>query len=110
MLGLSSRAVAFYAAFGFPFALFCAIPYFHDHTSLDASEERRRLRYALALTVLAPVHVLFPLTAWGIVRDAGQLASTPENAATRHRLQLVALAGIACSVVTFVVVARVVAA
>ncbi len=106
MLGLSGRAVAFYAAVTFPFALFS---YFRDHTSLDAAEERRRLRRALVPTDLAPLHVLFPLTALAATRDATQLATTPaQHAATRHRVRLAALAGV-CSVVSFVVLGRVVA-
>jgi hypothetical protein len=110
MLGLSGRAVAFYAAFAYPIGLFCAIPYFDDRISLDAEQERRRLRHAVLLTVLSPLHVLFPLTAYGIIRDANRLAERPnENAAARQRLQLVAVGGIIVSVIAFVVIAGTIA-
>ena len=87
-------------------ALFCAIPFFRGAASLDPEAERRRLRTASALTILSPLHVLFPITALGIVRDARQLADKPEqHATTRQRLRLAGLVGITVSVVAFVVFA-----
>jgi len=107
MLGLSGRAVAFYAAFAYPFALFCATPYFDDDVPLDPEHERRRLRRAQLLVLLAPIHVLFPVTALGMVRDAARLAEKPEaHAATRRRARLEAFAGLVVSAAVFVAVTK----
>ena len=94
MFGLSARAVGFYAAFAFPFALFCAIPYLGDYVPLDPDTERRRLRTARLLVLLAPIHVLFPLTALGMVRDASLLAEKPAvNASVRAPARALAIGG-----------------
>lgn len=107
MLGLSGRAVAFYAAFAYPFALFCAIPYFDEYTPLGPDDERRRLRRAQLLVLLAPIHVLFPITALGILRDVTRLAEKPEvHIAKRRLLRFTALSGVVVSAVVFTAVAR----
>lgn len=103
MLGLSTRAVGFYAAFAFPLALFCAIPYFDDDANPD-----RRSRSAALLVLLSPLHVMFPLTALGIIQHLDKHgAATDESARrSRSRVRSAATAGIALSAAIFVVLAR----
>lgn len=102
MFDLSGRVAAFYAAFAYPFALFCAIPFFDDYVALDPVQERRRLRSAQLLVFLAPIHVLFPITALGMVRDIERLAEKPEvHAPTRRRLRVTGTIGVLVSAVAF---------
>ena len=103
MLGLSARAVGFYAAFAFPLALFCAIPYFDD----DANPDRRR-RSAALLVLLSPLHVMFPLTALGIIQHLDKQHESPDASThrARSRVRAAATAGIALSAAMFVVLAR----
>lgn len=108
MLGLSGRIAAFYAALVFSMALFCAIFFFDDYVDLDPARERRRLRIAQRLVFLSLVHVLFPITALGIVRDLGRFADKPDvNAAARRRLRILGAVGIVVLAVAFVAVAKV---
>ena len=108
MFGLSGRAAAFYAAFGFPMAFFCAIFFFDEYVELDPARERRRLRRAQLLVFLAPIHVLFPITALGMVRDLGRLAEKPDaNAAARRRLRVSGAVGLIVSAATFVALSKV---
>jgi hypothetical protein len=107
VLGLSARAVGFYAAFGFPFALFCATVFFVDDTVDDAAFVRRRLRTARLLVLLSPLHVMFPLTAYGIVRDVRELAPK-DGDVVRVRLStgFLSIAGLVVSAVVFVALTR----
>ena len=106
MLGLSARAVGTYAAFAYPLALLCAIPYLSDLPA-DADDELvlRRLRTATVLTLLAPLHILFPLTALGLVRDVSRHPARP-SARSTSRARTVAVVGVAVSVAVFVTTAR----
>jgi hypothetical protein len=106
VLGLSARAVGFYAAFGFPLALFCAIPYFVE-PPIDADDQfaRRRIRTATVLVLLAPLHVLFPLTAIGIVRDLSRQGAGPD-ARAMARARAYAVLGVAVSVAVFIAITR----
>ena len=106
MLDLSSRVVGAYAAVSFPLALFCAIPLFDHPGTLSDAAEARYLRRARVLLILAPLHVLMPITALGMTRDARRLALDPETRdQQRRRLRAGAIAGVAVAVVTFVLVA-----
>lgn len=107
MFGLSARAVGFYAAFTFPLALFCAIPYLGDYVPLAPDAEHRRLRTARLLVLLAPIHLIFPLTALGMVRDASRLAEKPEiYVSARARLRAMAIGGCLIALAIFVGVAQ----
>ena len=102
MLGLSARAVGFYAAFGYPLALLCAIPYFIDPPeAADGEFIRRRIRTATLLVLLAPVHVMFPLTALGIVRDVSRQAAGHDIGHV-SRTRTYSVVGIAVSVAVFI--------
>ena len=106
MLGFSARALGFYVLLAFPLALLCAIPYFRFDLQLDEEQERRRLRTAQLLSVLSPLHVLFPLTALGIVRDTSRLTRDRESTrAERRRSHIAAVAGAVVSTGVFVVLA-----
>lgn len=107
MFGLSGRVVAFYAAFAYPFALFCATFYFDENVALDPVHERRRLRRAQLLVFLAPIHVLFPITALGMVRDIAHLAEKPGvHAATRRRVRVAGSVGVVVSAVALAALSR----
>lgn len=74
----------------------------------DPARERRRLRRAQLLVFLAPIHVLFPITALGMVRDLGRLAEKPDaNAAARRRLRVSGAVGLIVSAATFVALSKV---
>ena len=103
MLGLSARALGYYAAFAYPLALLCAIPYFVDPPNpSDRTFVDRRLRTARLLCVLAPLHIMFPVTALGIVRDLGR-AGDPRALA---RARVLGIAGVTASIVMLVLVGR----
>lgn len=69
MPDLSMRVVAFYVAVAFPFGLLCSILFFDRPPHLDdEAASRRHLRRARLLVLASPLHVLFPLTATGMVR------------------------------------------
>lgn len=101
MFGLSARILGFYAAFAFPVALLCAIPLLR-HDDLDEAAERGYLRPAWLLVVLSPLHVLFALTALGMVREAERLSTdASRNRSLRKRMMLASAGGlvVACTVV-----------
>lgn len=94
MFGLSARILGFYAAFAFPVALLCAIPLLR-HDDLDEAAERGYLRPAWLLVVLSPLHVLFPLTALGMVREAERLSTdASRNRALRKRVVVASAVGL----------------
>lgn len=104
MLGLSARAVGFYAAFGYPLALLCAIPYFVEPPAdADVRFVRHRIRTATVLVLLAPLHVLFPLTALGIVRDLIRQCPEGDRAAV-SRIRTFAVIGLGVSAAVFVAI------
>lgn len=82
---LSLRVLAFYAAFAYPLALLCAIPFFDRPVVLDAAQERKMLRTARLLALIAPIHVLFGLASLGLVREAEQASTEPEQYASLRR-------------------------
>ena len=106
MPDLSIRVVAFYVALAFPLGLFCAIPFFDRPSALDDEAERRHLRRALLLVLASPVHVLLPLTAYGMVRDARTFATDVErNHDRRRRTAALAAAGMIVALIIAVAVA-----
>ena len=106
MLSFSARALGFYGLLAFPLALLCAIPYFRFDLQLDEEQERRRLRTAQLLSILSPLHVLFHLTALGIVRDTSRLTNDREaTSAERRRSHIAAIAGAVVSAAAFIVLA-----
>lgn len=105
MFDLSARAVGFYAALAFPLALLCAIPFVNQGV-FDEMTERRYLRGAWVLVVLAPIHVLFPLTALGMARDAARRTTDHRRREDeRRRLAAASLGGLLVAITVFVVVA-----
>lgn len=103
---LSLRVLAFYAAFTYPFALLCAIPFFDRPVVLDAAHERKMLRTARLLALIAPIHVLFGLAALGLVREAERAGSEPEqNASLRRTTSLFARVTVVLSMLVLSVLA-----
>ena len=102
MIDLSARVAVGYAALAFPIALLCAIPAFDHHGQLDSDGERRYLRRAWVLVLASPLHVLLPLTALFMAREASRLSNRPEPDTTRRaRLTASSVVGVVVAIGVF---------